>query len=70
MFFIFPQVLPFKIYRSLFLSLTAWTHLVSVAYNWEVVKIWIISLLPGEIVIWLNFIGLSMNYNQQLPYMV
>ena len=30
---------------------------VSVAYNWE------------EIVISLYFIGLDMNYNQQIPYM-
>ena len=36
-------------------------HLVSVAYSWEAVKFEIISLIYGEIVIMLNFIGLSID---------
>ena len=41
---------------------------ISVAYNLEVVKFELISLIYGEIVVRLNFIGLSIDYNQQLPY--
>ena len=42
--------------RSLFLSLNAWIHLVSVAYSWEVVEIWIIWLYIYKLVMWLLYL--------------